>query len=142
MTTKRLTSCKRLEMEDAPGRSLHGLIGVAVLAVPLLIIWWPGCRQYPPVSSRESLSLLRLLYTACNTRNEKRLSDVEAGVRKLPHEGKMTAKEKAGFERIIAMARAGKWKEAEQAAFKFARDQVGQGDDTPERYKEHHRHSS
>ncbi|MCE9532003.1 MAG: hypothetical protein K8T89_12890 [Planctomycetes bacterium] len=117
------------EDDDAPDRRrLYRMLGLAgLLAVPLVIIWWPGCRQYPPVSSRESLSLMKLLYAACNTRDEKRLANVENGVENLTREGKMTPEERAGFERIIKMARAGKWEDAEKAAFKFAQDQVGQG---------------
>ncbi|MBX9627632.1 MAG: hypothetical protein K2X82_27775 [Gemmataceae bacterium] len=110
-----------------------------MLLIPLLVVWWPGCRQYPAVSSRESLSLMQLLYTACNTRDEKRLADAEKGVEKLTREGKMTAEERAGFDRIIGMARAGKWEDAEQAAFKFTQDQVGQGDDTPDDH-DHRKH--
>lgn len=134
----------RSDDEDAPDhRRLYRLLGVAgVLLVPLLIIWWPSCRQYPPVSSRESLSLMKLLYAACNTRDEKRLADVEKGVERLTREGRMTPEEKAGFDKIIGMAKAGKWEDAEKAAFKFAEDQVGQGDDNPERHAvhEHHKH--
>jgi hypothetical protein len=40
----------------------------------------------------------------------------------------MAPEEKAGFDRIIGMAKAGKWEDAEKAAFKMAEDQVGQGD--------------
>jgi len=119
-------------------RRVWRLLGVAgLLAVPLLVIWWPGCRQYPPVSSRESLSLMRLLYTACNTRDEKRLAEVEKGVEKLTREGKMSPEERVGFDKIIGMARAGDWQRAEQSSFKFAQDQVGQGDSTADRHDDH-----
>jgi hypothetical protein len=130
--------------DDAPDRRrLFWLSGAAgVLLIPLLVIWWPGCRQYPAVSSRESLELMKLLNTACNTRDPKRLAGVEKGVEKLTREGKMPPEERAGFDRIIGMAKAGKWEEAEQAAFRFAQDQVGQGDANPDRHhdREHHKH--
>lgn len=132
----------RADEEDAPSRRrLYRLLGVAgLLAVPLLVVWWPGCRQYPPASSRESLSLMKLLYAACNTRDEKRLADVEKGVERLTREGKMTPEERAGFDKIVGMARAGKWEDAEKAALKYARDQVGQGDDDPDRHADHDHH--
>jgi len=97
------------------------------LAIPLLIIWWPGCREYPAVTSKESLGLMKLLYAACNTKDPARLAKVEQGVEKLSREGKMTPAEKQGFDKIIGMAKAGEWERAEKAAFKFAQDQVGQG---------------
>jgi hypothetical protein len=105
-----------------------------VLAVATLLVWWPGCRQYPPVSSPESLSLMRLLYSACNSRDEKRLAEVEKRIEKLQAEGKLNPEERAGFDKIVGMAKAGKWEAAEKSAFKFAQDQVGQGTDTPDRH--------
>jgi hypothetical protein len=60
------------------------MLGAAgVLLVALAVVWWPGCRQYPAASSEESLSLVKLLYTACNTRDAARLAKVEQGVEKL-----------------------------------------------------------
>lgn len=115
--------------DDKPGRSRlrRLLLVMALLAVPLAVVWWPGCRQYPPVSSKESLKLMKLLYAACNTRDEKRLAEVERRLSELEREGKVTPQEKAGYDRIIGTARAGNWEKAEAAAFKFAQDQVGVG---------------
>jgi hypothetical protein len=111
---------------------------MVVLAIPLAIIWWPGCRQYPAVSSEESLFLMKLLYTACNTKDPARLAKVEQGVEKLSREGKMTPAEKEGFNKIIGMAKEGRWQDAEKAAFKFAQDQVGVGHPAPK--SDGHRH--
>ncbi|MBA4191683.1 MAG: hypothetical protein C0467_27200 [Planctomycetaceae bacterium] len=115
--------------DDEPPRSnSRWLVGVLVLlTIPLVVIWWPGCRQYPAVTSKESLEAMKLLYSACNTRDPVRLGQVEQRVEKLVREGKMTPAESASFGRIVAMARAGNWQEAEDAAFKFAQDQVGAG---------------
>jgi hypothetical protein len=90
----------------------------------LVLVWWPGCRQYPEVSSKEALTLLKQLYTACNTRDPARLSRVEQRVEKVAREGKLTPKEQDAFRRILARAKAGDWKQAEQASFRFAQDQV------------------
>ncbi len=128
--------------DDEPGRSrLRWLLGAAaVLAVPLAVVWWPGCREYPPVSSKESLYLMKLLYSACNTRDEKRLAEVEAGVEKLTREGTMSAEERAAFDKIIGMARSGRWADAQEAALKFAQDQVGRGHPAPDDDHDHHHH--
>jgi len=124
-----------LDDDEEPGKSRRQwLVGaMAVLAIPLVIIWWPGCRQYPPVSSKESLVLMKLLYSACNTKDEKRLAEVEKGVEKLTGEGKMPPAEREGFDKIVAMAKAGKWEKAEDAAYKFAQDQVGVGHPDPDK---------
>lgn len=123
--------------DDDLGRSRRRwLFGVAGLgAVALLVVWWPGCRQYPAVTRKESLKLMKLLYAACNTKDEKRLTEVEKGIERLTREGKMTQAEKEGFDKIIAMAKDGKWEKAEDAAFKFAQDQVGQGHSDPDTVK-------
>ena len=119
--------------DDAPDRGRLGkLLGVAgLVAIPLLVVWWPGCREYPPVSSREGLQMMKLLYAACNTRDPQRLSQVEQGTSKLAREGKLTQEEQEAFGKILALARAGEWEDAEKAAFKFAQDQVGQGHPAP-----------
>jgi hypothetical protein len=114
--------------DDRPRSNARWLVGaLAVLTVALLVVWWPGCRQYPPVSSRESLGAMKLLYSACNTRDPARLDRVERTVQGLARDGKVTPAERESFERIVATARAGDWERAEDAAFKFAQDQVGAG---------------
>lgn len=117
-----------METNDSNRTRRRWLFGAASLGVlALAIVWWPGCRTYPPVGSKESLELLKLLYSACNTKDPARLSRVEEGVAKLSREGKMTLDEKRGFDEIIATAKSGEWKAAEDAAYKFSQDQVGQG---------------
>ncbi|MGL4555132.1 MAG: hypothetical protein ACRC33_28535 [Gemmataceae bacterium] len=108
------------------------LIALACLAAAALAVWWPGCRTYPPVSSRESLSLMKLLYAACNTRDPGRLAAVEQGVAKAAQRGKMGEAERQAFGRILALARGGDWPGAERAALRFAEDQVGVGHPDPD----------
>ena len=127
---------------DAPDRRrLLWMLGIGgALLVPLAVVWWPGCRQYPAVSSRESLALMRLVYSACNTKDPARLAQAERRLAELDRQGKVTPEEKAGFDRIIGTAKAGKWEDAEKASFKFAQDQVGQGDADPDRHADHDHH--
>jgi hypothetical protein len=117
------------EDDDGPERSgLRRLVGILLLlTIPLVVVWWPGCRQYPPVSSQESLGLMKLLYSACNTKDAARLAKVEQGVETAAAEGKLSDGERKAFEKVIGMAKSGDWKTAENEAFKFAQDQMGQG---------------
>jgi len=106
-------------------------MGLAVLvAIPVAILWWPRFRQYPPVTSRESLQLMKLLYAACNTRDPARLARVEEGIAILKQDRKLTPVEEESFLSILSKAKAGAWQEAEQASFRFAEDQVGVGHPT------------
>jgi len=111
---------------------------LATVGVALLVVYWPGCRSYPPVSSPESLQLMRRLYSACNTRNSQWLAETETRLAGLVAGGKVTPGERQAFEKIIAQAKAGDWAAAEAAAFKFAQDQVGVGH--PAKAHSDHRH--
>jgi hypothetical protein len=114
--------------DTTPSSRVRWLMAIVVmLAVAVTIVWWPGCRQYPPVSSPESLQLMKLLYAACNTKDTIRLTKVEQGIATLSAQGKFTDRERSSFESIVAMAKSGEWSRAEAAAFKFAQDQVGMG---------------
>lgn len=115
---------------DSPSLRWLSLLAL-VLLIPLVLIWWPGCRQYPPVTSREALSAMQLLYSACNTRDATRLAQVEQRLSKLRAEGKLSEAESRSFESILKLAKEGEWKNAEAAAFKFAQDQVGVGHPDP-----------
>jgi len=125
--------------ENPSSRRLWRLVGVAgVLAIPLLVIWWPGCRQYPSLTSKEGMQQMKLLYAACNTKDTERLGRVEQGVEKMTREGKLSPAELEAFSKIIGMAKASDWERAEKAAFKFAQDQVGQGHPAPDEHDHHH----
>ncbi len=130
--------------DTANSSNLRWLGGAAaILAIPVFLLWWPGCRQYPPVTSREALQVVRLLNSACNTKDAKRLAAAEQRLIKLEQTGKLSANEKVGFEKIMTLAKAGNWERAEEAAFKMAQDQVGVGHADPEKHDHdpHHGHS-
>lgn len=84
----------------------------------------PGCREYPPVSTEESQDMIKLVYTAANTRDEARLAACEIRLKQLIEEKKMGEKESAAFQKIIDQAKKGDWQAAQDDALQFARDQV------------------
>lgn len=83
-----------------------------------------GCREYPPVSTEESQDMIKLVYTAANTRDEARLAACEIRLKQLIEEKKMGEKESAAFQNIINQAKKGDWQTAQDAALQFAKDQV------------------
>lgn len=107
----------------APRWLLTGLAGVLLVAV--VVVWWPGCREYPVATSRESMELIKLLFVGCNMKDPARIQLVESRLEALKHEGGVTSGERKAYDRIIALTRASQWSEAERAALQFARDQVG-----------------
>jgi hypothetical protein len=117
------------EPEDPSDRGrLRWLLAIAgLLAVLVLGMRWPGCREYPAVTSREAMTQMKLLYSACNTQDPERLTRVEQTLAKLRHDGKLSLPEQDAFARIIDKAKQGRWAEAEAAALRFAQDQIGQG---------------
>ncbi len=103
------------------------VVVAAGLLLTLIVVWWPGCRHYPIVTSSKSLELLKRLYVACNTRDAALLAKVAADIETLSGEGKLSAAEYDVFQTIIRDAQAGNWEKAERAALQFAQDQVGRG---------------
>lgn len=114
----------RSENEATTPRRLYSVAGL--LAVLVAVVWWPGCRQYPPATSRDNLDLIKLVYTACNTRSEKRLDLAERRIDEAVRSGEMSPEEETSFRKIVGWAKEGRWQAAEQAAFRFAQDQIGQ----------------
>jgi hypothetical protein len=111
--------------EDATNTRIKWMVAAClVLAVVSAWYWWPRWKMYPEVTSRESLQLMKLLYAACNTCDKKRLQQVEMKLAELTRHGKIGSAEQQAFTRVIALARAGNWKKAEEASFRFAEDQV------------------
>lgn len=109
--------------------------GLGALTLLLALVWWPGCRQYPAVTSREALSLVKLMYAACNTRDPARLAAAESDLGKLRQSGKLTSAEGDAFDGIVRKARAGAWDAGAADALRFAQDQVGVGHPDPESHQ-------
>ena len=111
----------------ADKRMLGWWIALLVAGVGLWYVWSPRWRQYPPVTSPEALTLIKVLYTACNTRNAAQLLEIEATLKKLSETNSITSVERASFERILTLAKQEQWDAAQRASLRFAEDQMGQG---------------
>lgn len=106
-------------------RNRHSRTQVAyTILVVLGLCMAAGCREYPPVSTEESQDMIKLVYTAANTRDEARLAACEIRLKQLIEEKKMGEKESAAFQKIIDQAKKGDWQAAQNDALQFARDQV------------------
>lgn len=109
------------------GRGPVSAIVLVLLFIALALVWAPRWRYYPPVTSPEALTLIKLLYTACNTRDAGKLDDVESRVQVLVESKSISAAERKSFEQIIAQARRGAWDAAQRNSLRFAEDQLGRG---------------
>lgn len=109
--------------EERPSHLRWLGIVAGVLLLGIVIVWWPGCRQYPRVTSKESQNLIRKMYSATNKRDQALLTSVEQDIVKLKSEGKLSPSEEQGFLKIIEMAKQGNWQEAQEASFRYAQDQ-------------------
>ena len=110
---------------ETPIRRTYWLLAILVLlAFVSAYLWWPSWKTFPEVSSRESLQLLKQLYTACNTRSPERLQQVEIDLKKLIQQGKVGDAEQKAYLRLVALAQSGQWEEAARASLRFAQDQV------------------
>ena len=96
--------------------------GAGLICLMLLAI--SGCREHPRVTSRESLDLIKQVYTACNTRNPERLNKCKVALDELVSNGEISEAEQQSFEKILKLAEAGEWQAAQSESLQFARDQV------------------
>jgi hypothetical protein len=104
---------------------LRWVAGIGAVALLVGIgFWWASGKKFPPISSEESLHLMRALYTACSSQNDQRLAVVERKVVEAADAGQMSAEERAAFEEIVSYARADDWERAAGESYRFARDQV------------------
>ena len=83
-----------------------------------------GCSQHPKATSRESLEFIKQVYTACNTKDSKRLALCDERLAELQAEEKISKEEVKSFKRVLEIASKGDWESAQDIAFQFAKDQI------------------
>ncbi len=93
-------------------------------AYDLAVVYWPGCRQYPEATNPQTPRLIKLLYTACNTKSEPRLTEFEQQFNAVRQTSALSPAEEQAFTAIIDLARQGNWGQAQDQCYAFARDQV------------------
>lgn len=98
--------------------------GVSVAFLFFLIALAAGCSKHPKATSRDSLDFIKQVYTACNTRDAKRLVACEKRLAELESEKKISVDEVKSFQRVIDIASKGDWEAAQSMALRFAQDQV------------------
>ena len=74
-----------------------------------------GCGSEPQVS-RANQKLISALRTAASTRQVSWLDECAKQIDESKAAGTMSAEEAAAFDEIIALARSGQWKQAEERA--------------------------
>jgi len=102
-----------------PGRRTWLCVaGVVVLAAAA------GCRDRAPQIDYANRRYSAALRTAANTRSPERLARAKDLIARDRAAGTIGPEEHAWYERIIALAEAGRWEEAERQAIDFRRDQL------------------
>jgi hypothetical protein len=109
-------------MKNSDRGSLSSWRRSLLLVVGLILLG--GCSQHPKATSRESLEFIKQVYTACNTKNSKRLAECVERLTELESESKVGSREIESFKKILDMAGKGEWESAQTTALKFASDQV------------------
>lgn len=107
-------------MSSAIGKTC--MAGSATILVVCLTL--SGCGRHPKATTRESLDLIKQVYTACNTKNIDRLTACEKRFAELRESGKLSDNEAASFQKAIGLAKDSKWQQAQDLALRFAQDQV------------------
>ena len=96
------------------------------LAVMLTVVLslFVGCSRHPKATSRESLDFIKQVYTACNTKDAKRLATCEKRLAELQSGEKISKEEIKSFKRVLEIASKGDWESAQNIALQAAKDQV------------------
>jgi len=91
----------------------------------LLILGILGCERYPTIQSKDTVRIVKQLYTACNTQNSERLAKVRAEFDRVTAAGTWSGAERDKVESILKQAEAGDWANAAQRALEFLKAQEG-----------------
>ena len=95
-----------------------------VVAILVTSAFCMGCNKHPKATTRDSLEYIKQVYTACNTKNAKRLAACEERLVELESESKISQQEIKSFRIVLETANKGDWESAQTMALKYAQDQV------------------
>ena len=95
-----------------------------ILTFAACAAWTAGCSGYPAVSSGETVTLIAALRTACSSRSPQRLARALEVIEQRRSKGELADAEYAAFQKIVTMAKEGRWQDAEQETYRFQQAQV------------------
>jgi hypothetical protein len=94
------------------------------MAVAIVALGVVGCGPRAPQVNFANRVYSGALRTATNTQNSERLAAAKKIIERDYASGVIGPDEYAFYGEIIALAEAGRWKEAEQLSIRFRRDQL------------------
>lgn len=104
---------------------------VAVLAMGLSML--AGCSRDPTVTSKESLTIVKALWSACSAKNPQWLDTAKQRIERGFQERQVSAAEREVMLAIVALGESGRWDEATRRSRAFLEAQVGRGKPAAER---------
>lgn len=118
LTTRLLIRLTRWRCRRSPSGPAAALLG------GFLLMLAAGCARYPEMSGSEGIYLIAALRTACSSQRDDRLQKVIEAADKARAAGELNEAQYEAFERIFAVCREKRWKEAERMCLRFQQDQV------------------
>ncbi|RLS57250.1 MAG: hypothetical protein DWH91_04810 [Planctomycetota bacterium] len=102
---------------------------VLVIGVGLywLVQWW----QYPPAVQYDNLKYIQLLRTAVSSKRSDWVKKVEGVIHDRFDSGKLSERERAHFNEVIALADAEQWDAAHRMCYRFEEAQLNRRRSSP-----------
>ena len=94
------------------------------LTLIFVLALFMGCSQHPKATTRDAMDFIKQVYTACNTKNSKRLAACEERMIELESANKISKDEIKSFRRVLDMAAKEDWEASQALALQYAHDQV------------------
>jgi hypothetical protein len=86
------------------------------------VLWWMW--SIPAVVHYDNLKYVQLLRTACSSQRMDQIEGVERAIQQRKDSGNMTDREWEEFVKILALARSGQWRNADQATLRLEQAQL------------------
>jgi len=129
---ERLTQGRRILRVFADRSRTRSLALVAAIV-------FAGCSR-PPAVEFDNLKYIQFLRTAVSSRNLEMLEKVESAIERRHEDEQMSDAELEHFQTIIAVARDGKWADADKQAFAFEEGQLSRSRSRPASAGHEHEH--